>query len=94
MSQLWFLDGNLLWVIQIKRDRRRRALRKEGSENLNPPLEADTLVYGADTVQKAVTTASIMSHLKNNRIEYLLAIGISHLLGLTDVFWTHASTVC
>ena len=59
-----------------------------------PPLEADTLVYSADTVQKAVTTASILSHVKNNRIEYLLLVGLVHLLGLTDRLWTHAQSVC
>ncbi len=48
----------------------------------------------ADEVQKAVTTASVVSHIKNNRIEYLLLVGISHLLGLTDRLWTHASGVC
>ena len=48
----------------------------------------------ADAVQKAVTTASVISHIRNNRIEYLLLVGISHLLGLTDRLWTHASGVC
>lgn len=57
-------------------------------------MEADTLVYSADTVQKAVTTASIASHIKNNRIEYLLLVGICHLLGLTDRLWTSAAGVC
>lgn len=47
-----------------------------------------------ETVQKAVTTASIASHIKNNRIEYLLLLGLSHLLGLTDRLWTSASGVC
>lgn len=47
-----------------------------------------------DAVQKAVTTASVISHIRNNRIEYLLLVGISHLLGLTDRLWTHASGVC
>ncbi len=47
-----------------------------------------------DTVQKAVTTASVISHIRNNRIEYLLLVGISHLLGLTDRLWTHASGIC
>lgn len=53
----------------------------------------DTL-HATDTVQKAVTTASVISHIRNNRIEYLLLVGISHLLGLTDRLWTHASGVC
>ena len=48
----------------------------------------------ADAVQKAVTTASVLSHIKNNRIEYLLLVGISHLLGLTDRLWTQASGIC
>lgn len=47
-----------------------------------------------ETVQKAVSTASIVSHLKNNRIEYLLLVGICHMLGLTDRLWTSASGVC
>ncbi len=47
-----------------------------------------------DTVQKAVTTASIVSHIKNNRIEYLLVVGICHLLGLTDRLWTYGAGVC
>ena len=47
-----------------------------------------------NTVQKAVTTASIVSHIRNNRIEYLLVLGISHLMGLTDRLWTQASGIC
>ena len=60
--------------------------------SLNAP--APETAAAVDTVQKAVTTTSILSHLKNNRIEYLLAIGIFHLLGLTDGLLTHAATVC
>ncbi len=47
-----------------------------------------------ETVQKAVTTATVLSHIKNNRIEYLLVIGVSHLLGLTDRLWTYGANVC
>lgn len=53
-------------------------------------MEAPT----ADVVQKAVTTASVISHLKNNRIEYLLVLAISHLMGLTDRLWTYSQGVC
>lgn len=53
-------------------------------------MEAPT----ADAVQKAVTTASVISHLKNNRIEYLLVLAISHLMGFTDRLWTYSQGVC
>jgi len=47
-----------------------------------------------ETVKGAVTTASIISHLKNNRIEYLLAIGLLHLLGVSDRLLAQLSGVC
>ena len=59
---------------------------------MNAPIPET--VATVETVQKAVTTTSILSHLRQNRIEYLLAIGIFHLLGLTDGLLTHAATVC
>lgn len=48
----------------------------------------------AEAVKNAVTTASIMSHVKNNRIEYLLAIGLMHLLGVSDRILSQVSGVC
>lgn len=48
----------------------------------------------ANTVKDAVTTASILTHVKNNRIEYLLVIGLLHLLGISDRVLTHASGMC
>lgn len=48
----------------------------------------------ADVVQKAVTSASVLSHIKANRIEYLLVIVASHLLGVTDRLWTYGAGVC
>lgn len=38
--------------------------------------------------------ASIVDHVKNNRIEYLLMIGILHLIGITDKAYSHVSGVC
>ena len=38
--------------------------------------------------------AMMMNHLKNNRIEYLVLVLMSHVLGLTDLAFTHASGVC
>jgi len=45
----------------------------------------------------AVTTAKsvvILDHLKNNRIEYLLLVAISHLIGATAFLTEKASGVC
>ena len=38
--------------------------------------------------------AAAMNHLKNNRIEYLVLVLFSHVLGLTDLVLTKASGVC
>jgi len=47
-----------------------------------------------ETVKEAVTTASVLNHLKNNRIEYLLAIGLLHLLGVSDRLLAQVSGMC
>lgn len=47
-----------------------------------------------ETVKEAVTAASLLNHLKNNRIEYLLAVGILHLLGVSDRLLAQLSGVC
>lgn len=47
-----------------------------------------------ETVSTAVSTASIITHVKNNRIEYLLAMGLLHLLGVSDVVIAQISGVC
>lgn len=46
------------------------------------------------TVKDTVTTASIFTHIRDNRIEYLLAIGLLHLLGISDRVLTKASGIC
>ena len=46
------------------------------------------------TVKEAVTSASLLNHLKNNRIEYLLAMGLLHLLGVSDRLLAQLSGVC
>lgn len=46
------------------------------------------------TVKDTVTTASILTHVKNNRIEYLLLIGLLHLLGISDRVFTQAAGLC
>lgn len=47
-----------------------------------------------ETVKAAVTTASVMNHLKNNRVEYLLCVVALHLLGVSDRLLAQLSGVC
>lgn len=47
-----------------------------------------------ETVKNTVTAASILSHLKNNRIEYLAMAILAHLLGVSDRILAQASGVC
>lgn len=51
----------------------------------------------ATAADAAITTTkgvAAINHLKNNRIEYLVLLVFSHLLGLTDVVLHKASGVC
>jgi hypothetical protein len=45
-------------------------------------------------VKDTVTTASILTHVKNNRIEYLLLVGLLHLLGISDRVFTQVVGMC
>jgi len=47
-----------------------------------------------DTVKEVVTTASVLNHLKNNRLEYLITIGVLHLIGVSDLVISQVSGVC
>ena len=47
-----------------------------------------------ETVVAVSKWASFVDHLKNNRIEYLLMIGILHLVGITNKAYTHVQGVC
>lgn len=46
------------------------------------------------TVQNAITVSSVVSHIKNNRIEYIGLVILSHLLGVSDYILNNASGVC
>lgn len=48
----------------------------------------------AETVVEVTKWASIVNHLKNNRIEYLLLMGILHLVGITNKAYNQVSGVC
>ena len=49
--------------------------------------EAEQLVASSKWV-------SFVDHVRNNRVEYLLAMGLAHLLGLTSKAYGHVSGVC
>lgn len=48
----------------------------------------------ADAVKRAVTSASIVQHLKNNRVEYIGLVILCHLLGVSDRLLAQISGVC
>jgi len=54
---------------------------------MNPPIETDTVI-------SSIRVASALDHLKNNRIEYLMVILISHFLGITDIVMSQLNGVC
>lgn len=47
-----------------------------------------------DTVKDAVTSASILNHIRQNRVEYLLGVGLLHLLGVSDRILAQLNGVC
>jgi len=47
-----------------------------------------------ETVKPVLTAGSMLNHLKNNRLEYLLGVGLLHLLGVSDAVITKVSGVC
>jgi len=53
-----------------------------------------TLPSTTEAVKDAVVSARILSHVKANRIEYLLAIGLLHLMGVSDRVFAHVTGVC
>ncbi len=57
-------------------------------------ITMESKVLDSITVKDTVTTASILTHVKNNRIEYLLLVGLLHLLGISDRVFAHAAGMC
>lgn len=47
-----------------------------------------------DTCMKVGKGAAALSHLRQNRIEYLVLLVFTHMLGLTDLVVSKASGVC
>ncbi len=58
---------------------------------MNPPIEGSTAV---ETVKTAVTARSLLTSIKENRIEVLLVITLLHLLGVSDRVLAQASGIC
>jgi len=47
-----------------------------------------------ETAVQVTKWASFVDHIKNNRIEYLLVLGIFHIIGITSKVYSHAEGVC
>lgn len=51
----------------------------------------------SNAIETAVTVskwASIVDHIRNNRIEYLLMVGILHIIGITNKAYAQVQGVC
>jgi hypothetical protein len=47
-----------------------------------------------ETIVATTKVTTALDHLKNNRIEYLLAMILCHFLGVTDKLLSHTAGVC
>ena len=47
-----------------------------------------------ETIVQTTKFAMVIDHIKNNRIEYLVVLLFSHVLGFTSKAMEHASGVC
>jgi len=56
--------------------------------------EEKTVAATASTVTKAVTTASVTTHLFERRFEYAIALIVCHLLGFSDRLLAQLNGVC
>ena len=54
-------------------------------------MDGATAVDGA---MKAGKLAAAMDHVRNNRVEYLVMLVFSHMLGITDLAIQQANGVC
>lgn len=56
--------------------------------------EPEVAATAAETVTKAVTTASVTSHLIERRFEYAIALIVCHLLGFSDRLLAQVPAMC
>lgn len=52
------------------------------------------MIPETETIVTSTKVVTALDHLKNNRIEYLLALLLSHFLGLTDLLISQTAGVC
>jgi len=52
------------------------------------------MIPETETIVTSTKVVTALDHIRNNRIEYLLALLLSHFLGLTDLLLSHTSGVC
>lgn len=58
---------------------------------MNEPI---TTAAASEIVKEAVTIASVLNHVRKNRIEYILSIGFLHFLGVSDRLLATINGVC
>lgn len=51
-------------------------------------------MIGKEEVVSSAKWASVLSHVKANRIEYLLLLGILHIVGATSRIYSQVEGVC
>jgi len=54
----------------------------------------DTAATAVETVAKASQSASVLAHIVERRLEYLIGTLIAHQLGLLDQLVTYGSGMC
>ena len=57
-------------------------------------IPKESAIAATETVKNTVSSASILSHIRNNRVEYLAMAILAHLLGVSDRILAQASGVC
>lgn len=57
-------------------------------------IPKESAIAATETVKNTVSAASILSHIRNNRVEYLAMAILAHLLGVSDRILAQASGVC
>lgn len=55
------------------------------------PIEQQPAVTASVTAAKV---GSIVAHIRNNNVAYLVGIGIAHMMGLTNQVWSYGSGMC
>lgn len=56
--------------------------------------DSEIMNVESETVIEVGKWASIANHVRANRIEYLLLLGILHLVGITNKAYSHVNGVC